>query len=140
MSNLSVAEMDMFMAGILELRRKHSKTFQRVWFDTPVLRSPDFLSMQLVPEHVGYLEDTLLWMQAGIETEQTRFKGFKDYEIQRLQRDIDWMKQGTGNADQHKADFFMFFNEADRRHGTNFVETFPELKEFWDECFYHATK
>ena len=141
MSNLSIVELEMLMTGILGLRKKHSKTFQRVWFDTPVLRSPDFLSMQVLPRrYASLLEDTKLFMQASIETEERRFKGFKDYEIQRLQRDIDWMKEGTGNTDQHMADFFKFFDEADSRHGTSFIETFPELKTFWEECFYHATK
>jgi hypothetical protein len=38
----------------------------------------------------------------------------------------------------NKADFYRFFSEADRRHGTDFVNTFPEMKSWWTECEYHA--
>jgi hypothetical protein len=31
-------------------------------------------------------------------------------------------------------DFFIFFDEHDRRRGTNFVKTFPELEEFYNFC------
>ena len=37
-----------------------------------------------------------------------------------------------------RADFYRFFNEHDRRRNTSFIKTFPEMKEFWDECNYHA--
>jgi hypothetical protein len=33
-----------------------------------------------------------------------------------------------------KRDFFNWFTEYDRRRGTNFVKTFPELEEFYFEC------
>ena len=33
-----------------------------------------------------------------------------------------------------KADFYRFFTEHDKRRGTNFEETFPEMKGFWNEC------
>lgn len=140
MSNLSMIDLYKLLDGINDLRKAHSDTYQRVWFDTPVLRSPDFLSMQLMPQNSTVLVDALEYMETHIETEETRFKGFKDYEVQRMKRDIAWMKEGTGNTAQKQADFYEFFTEADRRHGTNFLEVFPELKTFWDECKYHATK
>jgi hypothetical protein len=39
---------------------------------------------------------------------------------------------------QAKSDFYKFFNEHDRRWGTNFLKTFPEMSEWWDECKYWA--
>jgi hypothetical protein len=33
-----------------------------------------------------------------------------------------------------KRDFFNWFTEYDRRRGTNFLETFPELEDFYFEC------
>ena len=73
------------------------------------------------------------------ETEATRFKGFKDYEIARLDRDIAWMRSGQGqDHSQHKADFYKFFKEHDSRRGTNFVATFPEMVSWWTECEYYA--
>ena len=142
MNNLSVASFDSFLAGIHGLRQTYSETYQRVWFDTPVLHTPKWQSMRLLPDQYAYKMETLMeWMMENAETPQTRFKGFKDYEIKRMDRDIAWMRDRTSvNMEQDKADFYRFFSEYDRRHGYNFLETFPEMKSFWDECKYLATR
>jgi hypothetical protein len=84
------------------------------------------------------------WMIRQIETPENPFKGFKDYEIARLDRDIAWMREGQkldpAYVERNKADFYRFFTEADRRHDTDFLKTFPEMRAWWDECRYHATQ
>jgi organic radical activating enzyme len=143
MNNLSVTNLSSLFAGILGLRKLYSTTYQRVWFDTPVLREPAWQSLQILPEsYVEQLEHLWAWMIRQIETESTRFQGFKDYEIARLDRDIAWMRDGQkldpAYIQQNKADFYRFFNEADRRHGTDFLTTFPEMTAWWKECKYYA--
>ena len=143
MNNLSVTGLPALFAGILGLRKIYSTTYQRVWFDTPVLRTPTWQSLQLLPEsYAEQLEYLWAWMLRQIETEDTRFQGFKDYEIARLDRDIAWMRDGQKLDAEYlncnKADFFRFFSEADRRHGTEFLKTFPEMSAWWAECEYHA--
>ena len=143
MNNLSVTTLDSLFAGILGLRHIYSTTYQRVWFDTPVLRTPSWQSLQLLPEsYVNRLEMLWIWMLKQQETESTRFKGFKDYEIARLDRDIAWMRDGqkipVDQLNQLKADFYRFFAEHDRRRGTDFVKTFPEMLEFWNQCKYYS--
>jgi hypothetical protein len=114
-----------------------------VWFDTPVLRKPEWQSLQILPPiYVGVLERVADWMELNLETPDIPFQGFKDYEVQRLRRDIAWMKDGC-NLDPayvklHRGNFYRFFNEHDKRRNTNFLETFPEMFEFWNECKYHA--
>ena len=66
--------------------------------------------------------------------------GFKDYEVLKMRRDLAWM-QGKDNiidVDTRRADFYRFFSEHDRRRNTSFLDTFPEMREFWDECRYTA--
>ena len=143
MNNLSVTNLSSLFAGILGLRKLYSKTYQRVWFDTPVLRTPAWQSLQILPEsYAEQLEYLWAWMLRQIETEDTRFQGFKDYEIARLDRDIAWMRDGQkldpAYIQQNKADFYRFFSEADRRHNTNFLTTFPEMTAWWRECEYYA--
>ena len=81
-------------------------------------------------------------MLRQIETEDTRLQGFKDYEIARLDRDIAWMRDGQkldlAYLQRNKADFYRFFTEADRRHGTDFLTTFSEMSSWWAECEYYA--
>ncbi len=34
----------------------------------------------------------------------------------------------------HLIRFYEYFKEYDRRRNLNFLETFPEMKEFWNEA------
>ena len=143
MNNLSVTSLDQLFAGILGLREIYSKTYQRIWFDTPVLRQPHWQSLQLLPEsYAEKLETLWAWMLKNVETDANRFHGFKDYEIARLDRDIAWMRDGQkldpAYITKNKADFYRFFNEHDRRRDTDFLKTFPEMSAWWKECEYYA--
>jgi hypothetical protein len=140
MNNLSVTSLDKLFAGILGLRKVYSTDYQRVWFDTPVLREPAWQSLQILPEsYVDKLELLWAWMIRQIETEEAPFKGFKDYELHRLDRNIAWMRSAQlQDHSRAKADFYRFFSEHDRRRGTDFLKTFPEMKSWWEECAYHA--
>jgi len=140
MNNLSVLGLQKLLEMILELRQTFSTTYQRVWFDTPVLREPAWQSLQILPEsYAAILERTADWMELNLETAQDPFHGFKDYEVQRLRRDIAWMREGQKQYHSRaKADFYRFFSEHDRRRGTNFLATFPTMHQWWTECEYHA--
>lgn len=143
MNNLNVTGLENLLAGILGLRKVYSETYQRVWFDTPLLRTPAWMNMQLLPEaYADKLEWIWAWMIRQIETPENQFKGFKDYEIQRLDRDIAWMREGqklpNEYRQQQQADFYRFFQEHDRRRNTNFLRTFPEMQEWWEQCKQYA--
>lgn len=143
MNNLSVLGIQQQLEWILSLREMYSTTYQRVWFDTPLLRQPAWQSLQILPPvYVGVLERVADWMELHLETADRPFCGFKDYEVQRMRRDIDWMKEGRNLDPEYvklqRADFYRFFNEHDKRRHTNFLETFPEMREFWNECEYYA--
>ena len=139
MNNLVIPRIQEFLNWILELRAKHSTTYQRVWFDTPLLRSPAWQSLQILPNaYTWKLEQVKAWMEERILIEeQNCFNGFKDYEIQRMNRIIAMMKQQNNN-ETLKADFYKFFSEHDRRHKLKFTDVFPEMETFWDECKYWA--
>ena len=142
MNNLSVLGLQKLLETILELRRTYSTTYQRVWFDTPVLRQPAWQSLQILPEsYAAILERTADWMELNMETKEDPYHGFKDFEVQRLRRDIAWMRKGQGRDwSQERADFYRFFSEHDRRRKTNFLSTFPMMKSWWEECEAHARR
>jgi organic radical activating enzyme len=145
MNNLSVLGLQDLLQWILELRAKYSSTYQRVWFDTPLLRTPSWQSLQILPPvYADRLSDIADWMETKLETPENPYQGFKDYEVQRMRRDIDWMREGSKLDPEYvklqRADFYRFFREHDKRRNTNFIETFPQMKEFWNECRYHAQK
>jgi hypothetical protein len=83
MNNLSVTGLGSLMAGILGLRHTYSKTYQRVWFDTPVLRTPTWQSLQLLSEsYVDQLEQTWTWMMKNLETLNDPFHDLKITSLQ----------------------------------------------------------
>jgi hypothetical protein len=138
MNNLSVLGLQKLLELILDMRRQFSTTYQRVWFDTPVLRQPVWQSLQILPEsYAAVLDRTADWMEKNLATESAPFHGFKDFEVQRLRRDIAWMRKGQQQDNtQARADFYRFFSEHDRRRKTNFLNTFPEMRQWWQECIY----
>ena len=140
MNNLGVSSLQRLLEGILELRKKHSTTYQRVWFDTPVLRQPVWQSLQILPpSYAQKLEAVRDWMSQHLTTEANPYHGFKDYEVARLDRDIAWMRSAQDqDHSQARADFYRFFSEHDRRRGTDFLQTFPEMRAWWAECEYHS--
>ena len=144
MNNLSILGLQRQLEWILELRRLHNTDYQRIWFDTPVLRTPSWQSLQILPEsYVHILENVVKWMKLHqLEEGTDRFDGFKDYEIQRLERDVTWMRKGKKLNEKYihdtRADFYRFFNEYDKRRNTDFLDTFPQMREFWQECKWHA--
>lgn len=143
MNNLNILGLKKLLQSILDMRSSHSTTYQRVWFDTPILRQPNWQSLQILPPvYARRLQDVVNWMRENLETAERPFQGFKDYEVQRMQRVLDWMQEGSKLDQEYvimqRADFYRFFNEHDKRRSTDFIKTFPEMREFWDECRYHA--
>jgi len=144
MSNLNILGLRRLLGEILDLRKSYNQTYQRIWFDTPILRQPTWQSLQILPPvYAKRLQEVVDWMKENLETDDKPFQGFKDYEVKKLQRVLDWMREGSKldhyYVTMQRADFFRFFNEHDKRRGTWFLNTFLEMKEFWDECKYHAT-
>ena len=140
LNNLSVTGLDQLLDYILELRSRYSRTYQRIWFDTPVLRNPRWQSLQILPEsYQRRMEHHIDFMRQNLMPEDS-FIGFKDYEVQRMERALAWMResQDLNEVQTARADFFRFFKEHDRRRGTEFLNTFPEMKSFWQECEKHA--
>ena len=59
---------------------------------------------------------------------------FKDFEIQKMRRNLAYWRENADASTQNKKNFYAFFNEHDRRRLTRFLNTFPEMAEFWEEC------
>jgi len=114
---------------------------QRIWFDIPMLHSPSWLNMKILheePEIIEQFEDCLKFMRENVQKEDYNrsLRGFKPYEIDKVQRDLDILKAGM-DPHQKQLDmkrFAEYVDEMDRRRNTNFKETFPELINFYNKC------
>ena len=95
---LSYTGWNEYIRNILKLRKEFNTDRQLIWFDIPQLMDPDFLNPKLIPEMVIELEKSIEFMKDNIETKETHFKGFKDFEISKVQRLIDWIKIGRAHV------------------------------------------
>ena len=63
-NNLSITSMDKLLHKVLDLRKTYSKTYQRVWFDVPLLRQPAWQQITMLPESYQSIhEDNIKYMQ-----------------------------------------------------------------------------
>lgn len=121
------------------------KKFQRIWFDIPVLHYPDWFKIQNSGEWgMEIIKDAIKFMEDNVQDENytKTFTGFKPYEILKLKRNLGVMEQGISETELHqnKSNFYWFINQHDERRNTNFLETFPELETFYNECKAEAEK
>ena len=132
---LSYTGFKTYIENILEMRKQYNTDRQLIWFDVPQLNSPHFLNPKINPMLVSELEKTIDFMILNKEGKFNQFKGFSDFEVSKVQRLIDWVKsEPEFDVDTAKTDFYLFFSQHDERRGTNFLNTFPELENFWNEC------
>jgi hypothetical protein len=124
-----------YVKNIHKLRQEYNTDRQLIWFDIPMLSDPMWMNPKLIPELTLELEKSIKYMNENKETVFTRFKGFKDFEISKVQRLIDWIKSPSNyNKDLAMKNFNLYFDEQDLRNGTDFIKIFPELVEFKKAC------
>lgn len=122
----SVPKVKEFMHYIFELYTDYGN---RISFDTPYLRYPPHQCIQILPnEYSKYLDDAIEYMTS---------QNFPKITIDKIRRLKSYMINKTFTDDEirtYRKDFVVFVDEHDRRRGTNFLKTFPELKEFYEVC------
>lgn len=133
---MSIPKFRLLLDQILEMRRKYSKVYPRIEFDTPYLIEPPHLSAQLATdEHIQWLNDTLAYMKTNVKDEWDPFY-FTKTEYGKLERVVRWIEHNRYQGDMLKLnrnDFVRFVDQHDERRGTNFLKTFPELeKDYWE--------
>ena len=142
---LSIPQFRNFLKDILAIRRsptpRHKTASLRgVAIDFPYLRHPRHLSALIAgPGMIDTLEKIVEWMQANVSTyEHVNYHdGFYQHEVDGLARLLNVMKAEDQMSQENtvaRHDFYLYVQEHDKRNGTNFKETFPELVEFVDRC------
>ena len=133
MNNLSVSSIKELLQNILLLRKKYSKEYQRVWFDTPILRQPHWQHIGLLDSSFNhYFDEAINFMEENQHSSD--MVAFRDYEIAKLKRTYQVMQQGITDRNKQLANFWKFFASHDVRRDTSIIETFPEYADFFKEC------
>jgi organic radical activating enzyme len=139
---LTVTNFQSLLEKILEWRVKYNGTeqnkWQRVRFDTPFLKEPLQYDMNLLPkdEFMPYMTSHLNFIKSN--TDNDNRSKFSDLEYEKFLRVVKYMETTTYTSErllEGKKDFYNWFTEYDRRRGTNFVDIFPELINFYKACY-----
>lgn len=138
---LTVTNFQTLLEKMLEWRTKYNGTEQNKWqrirFDTPYLKEPLQYDMNILPkekfmpfmyQHLSFIKDN---------TDDRDRTKFSELEYEKFRRVVDYMSNTQYTNDkvlEGRRDFFNWFTEYDRRRGLDFIQTFPELEEFYFEC------
>ena len=131
-----------------ELKAQSPSHVIPVGIDIPYLRSPHFLDAQICTDEMvqNYMIPTMEFMASNtIDNKWTIHRSFELNEMYKLKQITDHrltvaysVKPGTEEYFRKitlpRAEFFDFINSKDERDGTNFLEVFPEMKDFYFAC------
>lgn len=135
---LSVFSYDKVIDRTFELKKKHANG-QRYWtsalqLDTSYLRWPSHLSVKILESehHELILKSAKKALYYGIKEFTHGNYGFSNVEIQKIKRIHDYVKSNDDfDIEGNRKDFVKFVDELDKRRNTNFLETFPQLKDLY---------
>ena len=132
---------------VFELKKKHynGKRYRHyaIILDTAYLRHPEFLQVRLLSTHwIDKIREDVKLMESLSEEKYTHIyghghSGFYDFEREKLRRVLDWVDAPLDDVKwliKMRKDFVLFIDEFDKRRGKNFLETFPEMEDFYDSC------
>ena len=108
-----------------------------MFLDSSYLRFPHHQTVQVLPREwdIKILEQAQLTDFYSVPKFEKNYFGYSDIEIQKIKRIYDWaVSTNEEQVKQQRYNFGKFFKEHDKRRGTNFRKTFPELAEFYNDC------
>lgn len=139
---LSVTTFKEFLDQVFQLRIEFNTSdgFNRVPLTVSYLRWPDFLSVSLLPEsiRIQYANEYFDFVQNRVlKVGPHPVARFYLEEYEQVRRLCDFLRQkapATKELAKLRGDFYRYVTEYDRRRGTDFRATFPELKDFLVLC------
>jgi len=135
---LSVTTFKSLLEKILEWRKLYNKDgVQLVRFDTPYLKEPLQYDINILPkkQYMKFMHESLEFMKSNLDSADVN--KFSQIEYEKFYRVVKYME--TTEYEESKLiegrkDFYNWFTELDRRRGTDFIETFPEMNNFFKLC------
>jgi len=137
---LSVTTFKSFLEDIIKFKQLSFALRREIILDIPYLNNPPHQNIKiLTDDYLIYFDDQLNFMNENSYDYNLRPWGFKDIEIHKMIRIRDMFVKNLSLelTDQdliNRKDFSLFVDEHDKRRGTNFLRTFPEMTEFYNLC------
>ena len=135
----SVPSFNSYIEYMLELMTKYNLKRKRIGIDFAYVRHPQFLDIKIVP--VKMMQEYVLPAIELMKENKSNLI-FADWEIQRMERIYNdcinrYLRselREIQDIELNRYRFYQFSEQYDKRRGTDFLETFPEFKEFFEEC------
>ena len=132
---LSIPSFYNFLEYVSILKNKfYTNQFQRIIVDIPYVKSPGFLDAKIATHDLikDYLYPCITLMKQ---------KEFSEREIQKMERivkDLDVRYENPNDFEKEAIEgrrmFYEWIQQYDKRRGTDFVKTFPEMNKFLKDC------
>lgn len=140
---LTVTNFVLLLAKILEWRTLYpfdntgNELRHRIRFDTPYLKEPLQYDMNILPKEqfMPFMHTHLNFIRKNIDDNAS--DKFTMLEYEKFKRVVGYMATTKYSAEKLKEgrkDFYNWFTEYDRRRGTDFCKTFPDLASFYNRC------
>lgn len=136
---LSLTSFLPLLQKIREINIKHRNS-HRVFpldIDFAYLRHPEYQAVKVLPPRFqSYMDEIIQYLEINQWLKTEEKIGFLDYHVMKMKRIREWMRQELPPETLflQRSRFYEFFSEHDRRRKTNFLETFPEMADFWTGC------
>jgi len=132
LSNLAMGSLLDYWKYVLELKQTHFKPNREIAIGTEVLKYPEWLSINLLPEEMSrYFDEVISFIEKNLDESG---RGFNRVELEGVQKAKSAFQNKPDSLQSQKKNFTTFVNEIDRRRNTKFSETFPELLNFYESC------
>jgi len=140
---LSLPSYTKFLNDILEIKNmygKYDNLRTPMLLDIPYLRFPDHQAIFIIKKDMlNMIYDQVTHMYKNLEYSHwsgTANQAFFEFEADKLKRIYYLARDHKENEQTNisRRNFVAFIDEHDRRRGTNFLETFPELGDFYSFC------
>lgn len=132
---LSVGTFDKFLEFLMDLRQRYSQSrkYNRIGFNIAYLRWPQHQLITLLDaaERLRF-EERLRVVLRTLAPSDSQLGTFYLEEADQVERLINFMNSREPDPAQLK-NLVTFFDEYDRRRGTNFGKTFPELTVVYEQ-------
>jgi hypothetical protein len=126
---LSVTSYKEFLQDVLDMKLANHNKQRSINIDVPYLDNPKWMSVRILPQEYKQI---ILEQVQFMRDNHCNGKGFQFWEMDRLDR-IQYLIPDERDLTYLK-DFWLFFNEHDRRRGTDFLATYPEFANFYNYC------
>lgn len=138
---LTVTNFQSLLEKILEWRKMYNGDIQNKWqrirFDTPFLKEPLQYDINILPkeQYMPYMYDHLQYIKNNLDdNDRTKFSELEYEKFLRVVKYMETTQYTEEKIKEGRRDFYNWFTEYDKRRGTDFENTFPELINFYREC------